>query len=141
MGFFKKKKNSDNIDTLKLLEEHDKGLLNDADFLKKFGKAIVYYSTPYGDHKDGEKRVFLLPGPEKTGYFPVFPTMERAVEFYEKVGRVGYAIMEGDFHSVLVTTQQVNISAPVKMGVLVDPGYAGITVDEANLNLVIKMTE
>ncbi len=38
-----------------LLEQHEKGQLDDTSFLKAFGKAKVIYSTPYGDHKDGKK--------------------------------------------------------------------------------------
>ena len=49
--------------------------------------------------------------------------------------------INSDFHSVLETTSKVNKGKiPVKMGIIVDPGYYGITVDVANLDAVIRMT-
>lgn len=125
-----------------LLLKHQQGELDDVSFLREFGKAKVVYSTPYGDHKDGSKKLFLLPGPEKTGYNPVFSSSERLCEFYEKVGRKGYMIMEGTFTSVLETTKQINAGkVPVKMGIIIDPGYYDVTVDAKVLDIVIGMTK
>lgn len=39
---------------------------------------------------------------------PVFSSKERMAEFYEKVGRVTYMIIEGTFVSVLETTKKAN---------------------------------
>ena len=126
---------------LELLEKHAQKQINDTEFLKEFGKTKVWYSTPFGDHRDGGQRLFLIPGPDKTGYLPVFSTEKRAIEFFEKAGRAGYMRIYSDFHSVLETTSKVNKGKiPVKMGIIVDPGYYGITVDVANLDAVIRMT-
>lgn len=139
-GMFNKKED-DNSASIELLDKHDKGEINDEVFLKGFGKSQVVYSTPFGDHKDGGKRLFLLPGPDHTGYFPVFSSEARLKEFYEKVGRVRYAYMKGSFASVLETTKKVNADAPVKMGIIIDPGYYNVTVDVAALDVVIGMTK
>ncbi len=126
---------------LKLLEQHENKQINDVQFLREFGKIKVWYSTPYGDHKDGGSRLFLIPGPDNTGYLPLFSTQERAKEFFEKTGREGYMLIYSEFHEVLITTKSVNQGkTPIKIGAIVDPGYFGITVDVVNLDAVIDMT-
>ena len=125
---------------LKLLEQHEKKQINDVEFLHKFGKIKVWFSTPFGDHKDGGTRLFLIPGPDDTGYLPLFSTQERAVEFFEKTGRAGYLLIHSEFCEVLKTNREVNGGkTPVKIGAIVDPGYYGITVDVKNLDAVIDM--
>lgn len=125
---------------LKLLEQHEKKQINDVEFLHKFGKIKVWFSTPFGDHKDGGTRLFLIPGPDDTGYLPLFSTQDRAVEFFEKTGRAGYLLIHSEFCEVLKTNREVNQGkTPVKIGAIVDPGYYGITVDVKNLDAVIDM--
>ncbi len=124
---------------IELLDKHDKGEINDEIFLKDFGNANVFYSTPFGDHKDGGQRVFLLSGPNNTGYHPVFTSQERLVEFYQKAGRVGFMMMNGTFVSVLETTKNINGNAPVKMGLIIDPGYYNVTIDVAALDTVLRI--
>ena len=125
---------------LKLLEQHEKKQINDVEFLHKFGKIKVWFSTPFGDHKDGGTRLFLIPGPDDTGYLPLFSTQERAVEFFEKTGRAGYLLIHSEFCEVLKTNREVNEGkTPVKIGAIVDPGYYGITVDVKNLDAVIDI--
>ena len=70
----------ESIDGIALLDKHENGLLDDQSFLKSFGKVKLFYSTPFGDHKDGGSRLFALPAKDKTGYLPVFTSMERAKE-------------------------------------------------------------
>lgn len=140
MNFFRKRKTEpENSDGMFLLEQHEKGLLDDTSFLKAFGKAKVFYSTPYGDHKDGKGRLFALPASDNTGYLPVFSSLERIKEFYENAGRCSYLIMEGTFLSFLETTSEINVKAPVKMGAVIDPGYFGVTVNADMLNTAISM--
>lgn len=132
---------NDEKKALELLEQHENKQLNDVEFLREFGKIRLWYSTPFGDHKDGGSRLFLVPGPDNTGYLPLFSTEERAREFFKKKGRAGYILMYSDFHGVLATTRNVNNGdSPVKIGAIIDPGYYGITVDAANLDPVIRMT-
>ncbi len=132
--------NNSNL-ALYLLGQHERKEINDAQFLREFGKVRVYHSTPFGDHKDGGSRLFLLPAPDNTAYLPVFTTEERAKEFFEKAGRTGYLLMTPTFHEVLVTTKKINEGkVPVKMGITVDPGYYGITVEVTNLDAVINLT-
>lgn len=77
----------ENTDGISLLDKYAGGLLDDRSFLSSFGKVKIFYSTPLGDHKDGGSRLFVLPAQDKTAYLPVFTSIERAMEFYEKAGR------------------------------------------------------
>ena len=137
--FSKRKTEPENIDGVFFLEQHEKGLLDDTSFLKAFGKAKVFYSTPYGDHKDGNGRLFVLPALDNTGYLPVFSSLERIKEFYENAGRCAYLTMEGTFLSFLETTSKINAEALVKMGAVIDPGYFGVTVNADMLDAVIHI--
>lgn len=129
MGLFGKKK-KDASDGTKILERYDAGELDATTFIREFGKAKVYYSTPYGDCVDGSKRIFILPGPDGTGYSPVFSTEKYMHEFYKKADRAAYVIIEGTFSSFLEVVAKTNDGgAPVKLGVVIDPGYSAVTVD------------
>ena len=140
MSIFKKGTiEPENIDGIFLLEQHEKGILDDTSFLKDFGKAKIFYSTPYGDHKDGSSRLFALPDSETTGYLPVFSSHERLAEFYENAGRCAYLIIEGTFLSFLEVTSSINAKAPVKMGAVIDPGYFGVTVSASMLDAAISL--
>jgi hypothetical protein len=78
----------------------------------------VYYSTPFGDTNDGEQKLFLL---ERNGvrYMPVFRSVESMTEFYERMDRAAYAILEGDVESVMATTQSIELMKGV--AVVIDP--------------------
>jgi hypothetical protein len=125
---------------LELYEQYDRGELDISVFLSQFGKEKLFYSTPYGDKKDGSHALFVLAAPENTGFLPVFTSEERALEFFEKTERAGYIMMHSTFHDILTTTKSANEKAPVKLGVIVDPGYPGINVEVKNLDAVIGMT-
>ncbi|TGL45183.1 SseB family protein [Leptospira perdikensis] len=132
----------ENHDGISLLDKHEKGLLDDKSFLSSFGKVKVFYSTPFGDHKDGSSRLFVLPAPDKTAYLPVFTSTERAMEFYNEAGRLGFLLMEDSFVSFLETTKKINEgNTPIKLGAVIDPGYYGVTVNANVLDTVIDMTK
>ena len=143
MSLFEKKPEPENISENNigpaLLEQHENGALDDANFVKLFGKATVYYSTPLGDHKDGKPRLFALPAGDGTGYLPVFSSLEKMKEFYDRAGRLGYLIITGTFCSFLETVIKTNANAPVKMGAVIDPGSLGITVHNQMLDTAIVM--
>jgi len=132
----------ENIDGISLLDRHENGLLDDKTFLGLFGKVKVFYSTPFGDHKDGGSRLFVLPAQGNTAYLPVFTSIERAMEFYDEAGRNGFLLMEGSFASFLETTMEINAGdTSLKLGAVIDPGYYGITIDANTLGIVIDMTK
>ena len=140
--FFKKKKDSESYAAVTLLDLHYKGTIDDKKFLRMFGKQNVFYTTPFGDHNDGSSRLFLIPGPDGTGYFPVFSSLERMKEHYELAGRKNYIVMKGTFLDVLKTTRSTNKGdAPVKMGVIIDPRYYDVTVDAIRMDMVIGIVD
>lgn len=141
MGLFNKKsKISDDINGIDLLDKYKNGVLDEQTFLNSFGKVKIFYSTPFGDHINGEQRVFLIPAQDDTGYLPVFTSTERAEEFYKKMGRIGFIIMEDYFVDFLKTTRKINQeNTPIPMGALIEPEYYGITINATALNGVINM--
>lgn len=78
----------------------------------------VFYSTPLGDTKDGERKLFLL---ERTGvwYVPVFRTMDSMRASYEQMNRAAYMVLEGDVKSVMDTNRSIE---PMRnVGIVIDP--------------------
>lgn len=78
----------------------------------------VYYSTPFGDTNDGEQKLFLL---ERNGvrYMPVFRSVESMKEFYERMDRAAYMILQGDLTSVMATLQSIELMKGV--AIVIDP--------------------
>ena len=124
-----------------LLEAHETKALNDTAFLKAFGKIEVLYSTPFGDTKDGQHKLFLIPGPAPTGYMPLFLNESEMKEYYERIGRGPYTILKGPFAEVLEVGLARNKEGklPVKIGYLIDPLKYKVTVDAPILEAVIRL--
>lgn len=78
----------------------------------------IYYSTPFGDTKDGKQKLFLL---EREGvrYLPVFRSVESMKEFYEGMNRPAYMILEGDVKSVMDTNRSIELMRAV--GIVIEP--------------------
>ena len=55
--------------------------------------------------------------------------------------RAGYLLMKSTFHDILSTAKKANEKAPVKLGVIVDPGYPQIHIEAKNLDAVIELTK
>ena len=148
MGLFSKKSKNieaesninDGLSAEELLKKHKGGELSDTVFLRAFGGKTVYYSTPFGDCKDGTKKLFVLPAPEGTGYNPVFTSEERLAEFYEKTGRAAYLITSAAFAAFLETARKINDGdTPLKLGAVIDPGHYGVAIDATALAAAIDM--
>ena len=125
---------------VELYEKYDKGELEITAFLSQYGKEKFFYSTPFGEKKDGSKALFVLNGPDNTGFLPIFSNTDRAKEFFEKTERAGYILMESTFHDILTTAKKANEKTPIKLGIIVDPGYPGVNVEVKNLDAIIKAT-
>ncbi|WP_165799747.1 hypothetical protein [Mycolicibacterium tusciae] len=78
----------------------------------------VYYSTPFGDTNDGKQKLFLL---ERDGvpYMPVFRSVESMKQFYERMNRAAYMILEGDVKRVLDTNR--SIEQMKRVGIVIEP--------------------
>ncbi|WP_096288106.1 hypothetical protein [Mycobacterium ahvazicum] len=80
--------------------------------------AKVYYSTPFGDTKDGKQKPFLL---ERDGvwFMPVFRSVDAMKAFYDRTNRAGYLILEGDVKTVLETNRSIELMKNV--GIVIEP--------------------
>lgn len=80
--------------------------------------AKVYYSTPFGDTNDGKQQLFLL---QRDGvrYMPVFRSVESMKQFYERMNRAAYMILEGDVERVLETNRSIEHMKTV--GIVIEP--------------------
>lgn len=127
-------------DTISLLRRYNEKLIDNNEFLCSLGKAEIFYSTPFGDHKDGDQRLFVLPAKDNTAYNPVFSSCETAKAFYERVGRVNFIIAQGTFKAFVETTDKTNKGkTPIKLGVIIEPAEFGITLNADMLETVINI--
>ena len=128
-------------DGAELLKKYGNNELDDEQFLKLFSKVKIYYSTPWGDTKDGGRQLFLLELKSKPGklYHPVFISTESATEYFEKAGRATYMLLEDNFLSFLKFATETYKNAPSKVGVIIEP--FGFSLDPDQLDDIIKMIE
>lgn len=78
----------------------------------------VYYSTPFGDTNDGEQRLFLL-ARDGVRYMPVFRTVDSMKEFYGRMNRAAYMVLEGDVETVRNSNRSIELLRDV--GVVIEP--------------------
>ena len=139
MGLFDRAKKENN-EAQVLLEKHERKELGDTDFLKAFRGVVLYYTTPVGDHKDGGMRLFTIPGPDKTGYMPLFLSEDDMRKYYDQAGRENYLIMKASFLPIIETAAQANSgNAPVKLGLMIDPMKYRVTLDVPMIEPVIRL--
>jgi SseB protein N-terminal domain len=73
---------------------------------------------PFGDTKDGKQKPFLL-ARDGRAFFPVFYSKESMHEFYERMNRAAYLILEGNIKAVLDTLRSIE---PLKnAGIVIEP--------------------
>ncbi|OBK80536.1 hypothetical protein [Mycobacterium sp. 1164985.4] len=78
----------------------------------------VYYSTPFGDTNDGEQRLFLL-ARDGVRYMPVFRSVDSMKEFYGRMNRAAYMVLEGDVETVMNSNRSIELLRDV--GVVIEP--------------------
>lgn len=80
--------------------------------------AKVFYSTPFGDTRDGRQKLFLL---ECAGvrYLPAFWTVESMKAFYERVDRAAFMVLEGSIKSVMQMNR--SIEQMKEVGIMIEP--------------------
>jgi hypothetical protein len=82
------------------------------------GETTVFYSTPFGDTKDGLQKLFLL-GRDGIPFYPVFYSRESTMQFFERMNRAGYMIIEGNIQAVKDTMSTIE---PLKdAGIVIEP--------------------
>ncbi|MDR1196290.1 MAG: SseB family protein [Endomicrobium sp.] len=124
-----------------LLNKYENKELSDAQFLKAFGQSDIFYSTPFGDTVGGQQALFLVRKSDGPLYHPVFTSLENAKTYFNKAGRAGFLIMSKTFLDFVKDTLNIYENAPEKVGVIIEPGVFGITLDPEVLDAVIKMMQ
>ncbi|OBF98674.1 hypothetical protein A5790_02785 [Mycobacterium sp. 852002-51152_SCH6134967] len=78
----------------------------------------VYYSTPFGDTPDGRTMLFLL---EREGvrYMPAFRSVESMKEFYGRMNRAAYMVLEGDVQTLMDSNRSIELMRDV--GLVIEP--------------------
>lgn len=82
------------------------------------GHAKVFYSTPFGDTKDGQQKLFIL-GRDGTPFYPVFYSKESMHHFFEQMNRAAYPIIEGTIEAVQNSLR--TIEPLKKAGIVIEP--------------------
>ena len=81
-------------------------------------EVAVYYSTPFGDTKDGKQKLFMLTR-DGVSFFPVFYSKESMQGFYERMNRAAYMIIEGSISSVMDTMRSIDLMK--NAGIVIEP--------------------
>lgn len=137
------KENEESISvTDALFSRHRSGEIGEKELFHELNKETLYYSDPYGDHKSGHKRLFLLQDKDKVLYNPVFTSAERLKQYYKEKGRVGIMILKGSFLSVLEKTKASNKKSIMRSnGIILDPGHVTLMIKPDKLEAVINKTK
>jgi hypothetical protein len=78
----------------------------------------IYYSTPFGDTKDGKQKLFVLTR-DGVPFFPVFYSKESMTDGYERMGRAAYLIIEGNIKAVAESLRSIELLKNV--GIVIEP--------------------
>lgn len=138
MSLFKKKRESINVEGIKLLDRYKEGELDEKEFLSAFGKETVYYATPYD--ADGSNNSSILFSTEDSEYYPAFTSVNRLIEFYEEAGRADFMVNDGPFLNFLEMAKATNGGAnAVSKGAIVDPECYDFSIEDKHLDILINM--
>jgi hypothetical protein len=78
----------------------------------------VFYSTPFGDTRDGQQRLFLLQR-QGTIFMPAFRSRHSLQDFYEQANRAAYMILEGDLAALMKNNSSLEQMREV--GIVIEP--------------------
>jgi hypothetical protein len=79
----------------------------------------VYYSTPFGDTKDGKQKLFVLGSRSGMTFFPVFYTKESLTDCFERMNRAAYLIIEGNLKAVAESLRSIELMK--NTGIVIEP--------------------
>ena len=72
------------------------------DFVNENAKKTVFYSTPFGEDKNGKPQLWVLKSERSnTVCYPVFLSKETCRDFLSAIGRAAFIIIEGDLKGAL----------------------------------------
>jgi hypothetical protein len=79
----------------------------------------VYYSTPFGDTKDGKQKLFVLGSKSGVPFFPVFYSKESLTDCFERMNRAPYLIIEGNLKAVAESLRSIELLK--NTGIVIEP--------------------
>lgn len=101
-------------------EEFEAGALTAQAFADLNAEATVYYSTPFGEDREGRTQLWVLSNHDNDlRHYPAFTSKAECNRFLAAIGRYGFPIIEGDLRTLLDSLDSHEVLAP--LGVVIDP--------------------
>ena len=101
-------------------EEFEAGALTAQAFADLNAEATVYYSTPFGEDREGRTQLWVLSNLDNDlRHYPAFTSKAECNRFLAAIGRYGFPIIEGDLRTLLDSLDSHELLAP--LGVVIDP--------------------
>lgn len=101
-------------------EEFEAGALTAQAFADLNAEATVYYSTPFGEDREGRTQLWVLSNHDNDlRHYPAFTSKAECNRFLAAIGRYGFPIIEGDLRTLLDSLDSHELLAP--LGVVIDP--------------------
>jgi len=119
-------KNSKSRKWAKMKERYNKGEIDAQFFVDAMKDSMLYYSTPLGDDKAGNSKLYLLSNREtECKYFPAFLSEEHCMQFFTKSGRNGFMIIQGNLGNFLSSLDSSPLLAA--LGAVIEPSFSDET--------------
>ena len=120
----------------KMKQRLEKGEIHPQTFVDAMKNARLYYSTPFGDGRDGKPHLYILSSHKSEDkYFPAFLYKEHCMQFFTSIGRDGCILLEGDLKGLFSSLDANDMFA--SMGVVIEPNFP----DEITLPPGIRITK
>ena len=101
-------------------EEFEAGALTAQAFADLNAEATVYYSTPFGEDREGRTQLWVLSNHDNDlRHYPAFTSKAECNRFLAAIGRYGFPIIEGDLRTLLDSLDSHEALTP--LGVVIDP--------------------
>ena len=101
-------------------EEFEAGALTAQAFADLNAEATIYYSTPFGEDREGRTQLWVLSNHDNDlRHYPAFTSKAECNRFLAAIGRYGFPIIEGDLRTLLDSLDSHELLAP--LGVVIDP--------------------
>ena len=91
-----------------------------ARFVNEMADTPLCYSTPAGENRAGEKKLYLLSRGELPGaYYPAFLSLESCRDFFTMLERPGFVVIQGPLAGLL---SSLDVLPMEELGAGVEPG-------------------
>ena len=102
-------------------EALEAGEITSQAFAELNAEVTVYYSTPFGEDRQGRTQLWVLSNAENSlKHYPAFTSKAACNRFLASIGRQGgFLIIEGDLRDLLDSLDSHEVLMP--LGVVIDP--------------------